>query len=246
MNQNNVKIRNQALINSIKIGAKVGLLGPGPVLFGGMLGFGAMGQGSGLSIWHTTAISFFMYALPGQVVFIEMMTMGSAASAIAIAVALTSTRFLTMTLTLFPQIPKTAHEPPRLLMVHMLAMSTWTTCMRDFPKILPEHRYGYYIGIGLVCWLISVPSTFLGYLIADAVPPWVTYALVFVNPLFFLLSFTEVALVINRISILVGGIVGTILYPIYPDHALLITGIVFGTCVYVIDYVLRKRKQVSQ
>ena len=60
MNQNNVKIRHQALINSIKIGAKVGLLGPGPVLFGGMLGFGAMGQGSGLSIWHTTAISFFM------------------------------------------------------------------------------------------------------------------------------------------------------------------------------------------
>ena len=93
MNQNSVKIRHQALINSIKIGAKVGLLGPGPVLFGGMLGFGAMGQGSGLSIWHTTAISFFMYALPGQVVFIEMMTMGSAASAIAIAVALTSTIF---------------------------------------------------------------------------------------------------------------------------------------------------------
>ena len=76
-----------------------------------MIGFGAMGHGIGLSILQTSAISFLMYALPGQIVFIEMMSMGAASSVVAIAVALTSTRFLTMVLTLFPQIPKQKNEP---------------------------------------------------------------------------------------------------------------------------------------
>ena len=98
---------------AMKLGVKSALYGPGPVLLAGMIGFGAMGHGIGLSMLQTSAISLLMYALPGQIVFIEMMSMGAASSVVAIAVALTSTRFLTMTLTLFPQIPKLKNEPSR-------------------------------------------------------------------------------------------------------------------------------------
>ena len=207
-----------------------------------MIGFGAMGHAVGLSVFQVTMISFFMYALPGQIVFIEMMSMGVSASAIAIAVALTSTRFLTMVLTLFPQIPKEKNEPPRMLSVHLVAMSCWTFCMRDFPKMKSEVRYGYFLGIGLICWLLAVPGTVIGYVVSEYVPIWITWPLLFVNPLFFLLTFTEVVIPLNRVAILVGGIAGAIFYHIFPENALLISGLGIGSLVYLWDYAQRRRR----
>lgn len=226
---------------SLQYGIMAGLKGPVPVLIAGMIGFGAMGHGAGLSLFQSTMISFAIYALPGQIVFVEMMMMGSIASAIALAVAFTSTRFLTMTLTLFPQIPKSEKEPSRFLSVHLVAMSAWTYCMNDFPKIKPELRYAYFLGIGLICWLISIPATMLGYFLADLVPDWISYALLFVNPLFFLLSFTSVPVRVNRVAIIVGGLAGAVAYQVIPDFALLIAGLGFGTLVYTFDYLRRRR-----
>lgn len=231
---------NMNFSNALKLGVKAGLYGPGPVLLAGMIGFGAMGNSVGLTALQTTAISFFMYALPGQIVFIEMMSLGAASSVVAIAVALTSTRFLTMVLTLFPQIPKEKNEPSRLLSVHLVAMSAWAYCMRDFPKIKPEIRYGYFLGIGLICWALAIPGTILGFIIAAYVPLWVAIPLVFVNPLFFLLSFVDVVSPVNRLAIIVGGLAGSVIYQIYPQYALLICGLGFGSLVYLFDVCKRK------
>lgn len=222
------------------LGVKTGIAGPAPVLLAGMLGFGAMSHGAGIDVFFASLISFAVFALPGQVVFVEMVSVGASASAIAFAVALTSTRFVTMTLTLFPQIPKKLNEPPRLVSVHLLAMSAWTYCMQEFPKLKPELRYGYFIGIGTICWLISAPATFIGYWLSDAVPIWVTYALLFVNPLFFLMSFTEVPIKVNQVAILIGGVSGLFAFTWYPENALLICGGGFGSLVYLIDFIYRK------
>lgn len=225
----------------MKLGVKAGIYGPGPVLLAGMIGFGAMGHGIGLSWLQTTSISFLMYALPGQIVFIEMMSMGASSSVITIAVALTSTRFLTMVLTLFPQIPKAHKEPSRLLSVHLVAMSSWAFCMRDFPKMKPEVRYGYFLGIGLICWVLAVPGTILGYIVYEYVPIWIVLPLVFVNPLFFLLSFADVVVPLNRIAIVVGGLSGAFFYSYFPENALLMSGLGCGTLAYFYDYFKRKK-----
>lgn len=239
----------QEPINSFRqafwLGVKSGLLGPAPVLAAGMLGFGAMSHGAGFDSLFAVLISFFVFALPGQVVFVEMVTLGASASAIAFAVAITSTRFLTMTLTLFAQVPKQLNEPPRLLTVHLLAMSAWTYCMLEFPKMKPELRHGYFIGIGMICWLIAVPATYIGFWLSDTVPVWAIYAMLFVNPLFFLMSFTEVAVRVNQIAICVGGLSGLVIFQIYPENALLICGGIFGSCVYLIDLFRRKRLEIK-
>jgi predicted branched-subunit amino acid permease len=117
--------------------------------------------------------------------------------------------------------------------------------MRDFPKIKPEVRYGYFLGIGLLCWILAIPGTILGYVLSEYVPIWVTIPLVFVNPLFFLLSFVDVVIPLNRMAIIVGGIAGAFFYQIYPENALLISGLGFGSLVYGIDYFRRKRKSSS-
>jgi hypothetical protein len=64
------------------------------------------------------------------------------------------------------------------------------------------------------------------------VPLPLTLALVFLNPLFFLLTFAEVKPLANRLAIVLGGLLGPLTYLISPDHSLLITGLVGGSLAY--------------
>ena len=237
--------RFQSIKNAFWSGLRHGAGAPALVLFAGMMGFGAMCRSNGLDIWLTTAITASVFALPGQIVYVEMMSMGAAGLSVAIAVVFTATRFLTMTLTLFPQMAKRSQGKSNLLAVHVLSMSSWAICMREFPQIKPEHRYAYFVGIGLACWGISIPGTAIGYLAAGMVPKAITYGFLFINPLFFLLTFADVKVSINRLAILLGGVSGTLLYLVMPSQSLLIAGLVCGTFAYVLDYYWRRRSKFS-
>jgi predicted branched-subunit amino acid permease len=219
---------------------------PAMVLFAGMVGFGAMGKTSGFDLSFTTLSSLLMFALPGQVVLMEMMLEGASLLAIALAVTLTSTRFITMTVSLFPQLDRRDQNTCLYASVHLLAMTTWAVSMREFARIEPQHRLSYFAGLGLLCWIISVPGTILGYLLAGVVPVFITLGLIFINPLFFLLTFAEVKPWINRIAIALGCVMGPMFYLLDRDTSLLTTGIVGGTLAYWIDrQYLRKRRSVS-
>ena len=218
---------------------------PAMVLFAGMVGFGAMGKTNGFDVWFTSFTSFFMFALPGQVVLLEMAITGSSVLAIALAVTLTSTRFITMTVTLFPQFHQKDRNRGLYASVHLLAMTAWAISMREFHSIEMKHRLSYFVGLGLLCWLISVPGTILGFYLAGMVPQAVTLGLVFINPLFFLLTFTEVKPLINRIALSLGCIFGPIFFVIDRDTSLLSAGLVAGTLAYFIDrQFLRKKSGV--
>mgnify|MGYP000506436261 CR=1 FL=1 len=215
---------------------------PAMVLFAGMVGFGAMGKTNGLDVWFTGATSFLMFALPGQVVLLEMAITGSSALAIALAVTLTSTRFITMTVTLFPQFHDKDRNRGLYASVHLLAMTAWAISMREFHAIESKHRLSYFIGLGLLCWLISIPGTILGFFLAGMVPVAVTLGLVFINPLFFLLTFTEVKPWVNRIAIGLGFVLGPLFFILDRDTSLLTTGLVAGTMAYLIDRKLIRKK----
>ena len=205
------------------------------VLFAGMVGFGAMGRTQGFDAWMTGLTSLLMFALPGQVVMLEMFISGSSLLAIGFAVTLTSTRFVTMVVTLFPQLHRRDRNPLLYLWVHMLAMTAWAVSMREFPRMRAQHRLNYFIGLALPCWLISPLGTVLGYYVAGWVPTPVTLALVFINPLFFLLTFTDVKPWGNRLAIGLGCLLGPLFFMLDADSSLLLTGLVGGTAAYLID-----------
>lgn len=205
------------------------------VLFAGMVGFGAMGRSHGFDAWMTGLTSLLMFALPGQVVMLEMFISGSSLLAIGFAVTLTSTRFVTMVVTLFPQLHRRDRNPLLYLWVHMLAMTAWAVSMREFPRMRPQHRLNYFIGLALPCWLISPLGTVLGYYVAGWVPTPVTLALVFINPLFFLLTFTDVKPWGNRLAIGLGCLLGPVFFMLDADSSLLLTGLVGGTAAYLVD-----------
>ena len=223
-------------------GAKDAFGVPAAILFAGMLGFGAMGQANGLDVWLTGATSFFMFALPGQVVLVEMLVLSASGVTIAIAVTLTATRFFTMCLTLFPQFPEKQRSSFYYLVVHFVAMTAWAVSMRDVPKMKAEERLSYFTGFAFVCWAVSTPATVLGFMLAGQVPSYINLGLVFINPLFFLLTFTEVKPRGNRLAILLGGPIGLLSYLWFPDYSLLIAGIMGGTIAYMIDKHFRNRQ----
>jgi predicted branched-subunit amino acid permease len=216
-------------------GIRDALGAPVLVLFAGMVGFGAMGRTHGFDAWMTGLTSLLMFALPGQVVMLEMFISGSSILAIGFAVTLTSTRFVTMVVTLFPQLHRRDRNPLLYLWVHMLAMTAWAVSMREFPRMQPQHRLNYFIGLALPCWLISPLGTVLGYFVAGWVPAPVTLALVFINPLFFLLTFTDVKPWGNRLAIGLGCVLGPVFYMLDADSSLLLTGLVGGTAAYWMD-----------
>ena len=215
---------------------------PAIVLFSGMVGFGAMSKTSGLDIWFASFSSLFMFALPGQVVLLEMISAVSSAIAVIMAVTLTSTRFITMTVALFPQLDDKDRNRSLYAHVHLLAMTAWAVSMREFESIETQHRFSYFIGVGLLCWLISVPGTILGYLLASMVSPAITLGLIFINPLFLFLTFADVKAWINRIAILLGCVLGPFFYFIDQDSSLLAAGLIGGTAAYLIDRKLLRKK----
>jgi predicted branched-subunit amino acid permease len=216
-------------------GVRDGRGAPAMVLFAGMVGFGAMGRTNGFDLWFTTATSFLMFALPGQIVMLEMILLGASSLTIALATSLTATRFVTMTATLFPMLHERDRNKQLYAKVHLLAMTAWAVSLKEFQTIEPKHRLSYFVGLGILCWLISVPGTIVGFLIAGSVPMPITLGLIFINPLFFLLTFTEIKVSGYRLAILLGSIAGPIFYLMDRDTSLLTAGLIGGTLAYWID-----------
>lgn len=214
---------------------------PAAVLLAGMIGFGALGHASGLSLGVTAATSIFIYALPGQVVFVEMIALGASGLAIALAVTLTAARFLPMTLTLVPQFAKEDRHGMLYATSHFISMTSWAVMMREFANIAPARRSAYFTGFGLVCWASGIPGTIIGYMIAGHVPMPITAGLVMLNPLFFLLSFADVKAQASRLALLIGGISGPLVYSFAPGWSILICGLVGGSAAFLIDLSLRRR-----
>lgn len=104
-------------------GVKDAIRAPVLVLVAGMLGFGAAGHIYDLGLLFTTATTFFLFALPGQIVLFEMLMSGASMLSIGIAVSLTSSRFLTMAVTLFPQLHRDDRKRGLYASVHLLAMT---------------------------------------------------------------------------------------------------------------------------
>jgi predicted branched-subunit amino acid permease len=226
---------------AFQAGLKQALGAPMLVLFAGMVGFGAMAKTLGFGIWLPMLASVLVFALPGQVVLFEMLSTGASALTAGLAVTLSSSRFITMVVTLFPQMDPQDRRPGLYARVQLLAMTAWAVSMREFPHMAPTYRLPYFTGLGLPCWLIAMPATVLGYLLAGHVPMAVTLALVFINPLFFLLTFTDVRPWLYRAAIVGGGLACPFFYEWDRDSSLLASGLVAGTAAYLIDRWWRHR-----
>jgi predicted branched-subunit amino acid permease len=212
---------------------------PSALLFATGLGFGALARDGGFSIAHTAFITATMFAAPNQVVLVDQLARNETLLAAAFAVTLAALRLLPMTVTIVPLLKGSR---PRLvpatllsvLAVHFIAVSPWIESQRRLPALPPDLRLASHLGYGLAYWSVMVVGTVLGYLVAGSVPVMVTATLLFLTPIYFLLSLLATARVrMDFLAIGLGCALAPALYLALPGFDLLATGILGGTLAFL-------------
>lgn len=209
---------------------------PAAVLVAGYLGFGALAASNDIPLAVAVASTAVIWALPGQLIFVEMHTLAAPVAATVLAVMLSSARFLPMTLMLMPEMRDPRHPPWKYYVVaQLLSLSGWTMAVARFPDLPRQERLAWFYGFVLVLMSVSVLSTAAGHLGADRLPPLVSLALVFMAPMYYLLILTgAVRERIAALGLACGAVAGPIAYLVTPDWSVVLGGLAGGTVAFLL------------
>ena len=207
---------------------------PALVLAAGYVGFGALSAGHGLSLAGTLLSTLLIWALPAQLILVEMHTLGAPFFAVFLTAVLSGARFLPMTVILAPLLYEARSRPlHQYAAAHFISMSGWAWAMARFPGMPPERRLGYFFGFTSTLMASALASTALGYLAGDLLPPMARLAFVFMSPMYFLLLLAGGPNdARGYLAIVVGAVAGPLAHFVTPQWSVLIAGIAGGTLAY--------------
>ena len=216
---------------------------PALVLAAGYMGFGALAAGNGLTFAGTVLSTLFIWALPGQLILVEMHTLGAPFFAVLLSVMTSAVRFLPMTLVMMPLLREAPNRDARFYMAaQLISMTGWAWAMARFPAIPPERRLGYFFGFALTLMASAGTATVLGFIAGDLLPPLAKLAFVFMSPIYFLLMLAgSTSDALGRSAIFFGAIVGPVSHFVTPQWSVLVAGLVGGTLGYTAHRAWRVR-----
>lgn len=222
-----------------RAGLIAGLGAPGFALIASFIGFGALSRELGLSLPLSMLSTVTIWAVPGQMALAEMQALGADFFAIVVAVTLINARFLPMTMPLFAYLRShqggLRHQAALYALGQFVALTFWTGSMRVVPMLPMGQRMPWLYGFGVSCIGISLLATIGGYAAASTLPVALKLALVFLNPLFFLIVFSaDVKGAGNISAIIAGAAIGLAVHPFWPDWSLMAGGVVGGSIAFAI------------
>ena len=222
--------------HALRAGAREALGVPAAVLGAGFLGYGSLAGDAGYSIWLTLTATLAIWALPGQLVLLDMWQAGAPLIAVILAVSLANARFLPMTMTLMPMLRDDSHPTWRYyLAAHLVAMVAWVACMRRCPGMPARERLHFFMGFGTVCVVSCAVMVAIGYLIADAIPQQLQIGLVFLSPLyFFVIMAGEVRSRLMALALGCGAVAGPLCQLYSPQWGVLMAGVGGGSVAFLI------------
>jgi predicted branched-subunit amino acid permease len=215
-------------------GARVALGVPSAVLAAGYLGFAALAKAGQFPLWAALLSTATVWALPGQLVMIEMHNAGALPTLIVIAVTFTAMRFLPMTVSFMPLL----REPRQrawhaYFAAHVLAMTNWALSIGPVRKLPMEQRLPYFVGFAATTWIACIVATAVGYFLAGAFSPLVNHGLVLISPLYFVLILSgEYRNRIGIASLAFGALAGPLLFRVAPEWSVMLGGLIGGTAAY--------------
>ncbi|WP_137391371.1 AzlC family ABC transporter permease [Rhodoligotrophos defluvii] len=218
---------------------------PGLVMISSFLGFGAFVRSLGLQVdlgWYTT---LFIWALPGQVVFLTMLAQGAGLIAIALAVTLTAVRLLPMVMLVLSK-SRLEGQPrwPEYLAAHLIAITLWVIADRSLDRVPREQRLPWVMGIGTAMILAMLMTLTAGFYLSEALPPLVAIALVFMTPTFFGLSLVGGAsYAFDYLAIGLAAALTPVGMIYFPQVDLLFAGVVGGLAAFLLLHPRRRRRR---
>lgn len=209
---------------------------PAAVLAAGYLGYGALAAENGYSVALAMFATVSIWALPGQLILIELHALGASALATVFAAALSGARFLPTTMSLLPVLRHGRHGRLRLYAIaHLVSMTTWAVAMRRCPELPREQRAPYFVGFALVCIAASVASCPVGFYLSGAFHPLVRLGFVFLTPVyFFVILIGDVRTRLAAVALACGGLAGPLFHLLSPQWSVLLSGFAGGSLAYLI------------
>lgn len=206
---------------------------PGAVLFASFFGFGAFARESGLDLVQAV-FAAGIFALPGQVVLADEWATGTGLAAAFLAVTLTAIRLLPLTVALLPVI-REERTPlwQQLVLSHLVAITVWVEAMRHAPALPRAARIPFFAGMGIALVPAVLLAAVCGHVAAGVVPEPLAAGLMFLTPLYFLLSMLAAAREgLDFGAIAIGLLLGPVFFLTTPGIDLLLTGLVGGSIAY--------------
>lgn len=200
------------------------------------VGFGSMIKNMDWSLGNALYSTFSTWALPGQIAMAEMAAEGAPLMAIVLAVFFINARLLPMVASLLPQVRREGMPAWGYYLGAMLiAATSWVGTMRRLPDLLPDQRFSFMVGYGLLLYTGSPLFTAAGYLLAGHVPEPITLGLVYLNPLYFLVLFlVDLRSRTKVMALAFGALLGPTTYLFAPDWSLVATGLIGGTAAWML------------
>lgn len=235
-----------ATLPSDRAAFKLGLIEasglPGPMLMISMIGFGSLCHETGFSLLKALVTTASVWALPGQMAYVELLTAGAPAFALLFAVGLANARFLPMVATFLPYIrPGVPSRAAQFGLSHFVTANSWIFVIRRSPDLAPERRWAYFMGFAVSCLALGLLGTALGYVLAGVVSKTVTQGLLFLNPVYFMLLFLDAPGRSALFAALIGAVAGPLLASLSSDWGLLAAGLIAGTLGFALNRALKAR-----
>ncbi|MGB0670545.1 MAG: AzlC family ABC transporter permease [Rhodospirillales bacterium] len=223
-------------------GIKACLGAPIIIMSASFLGFGSLIQASNMGLWAGLFSTFFSWALPGQVITVEGVSLGASVASITLSVFLTNVRLLPLTVSLLPHLRATNTPKPLLYLAsHLVAVTSWAVCMRRCPDLPEEERLPFFLGFACLLWVVSLVFTIIGFYAAGTMPPPISLGLILLSPYYFLLVLVDGARDRARVAALCLGLFfGPLFHLASPEWGLLATGLIGGSLAYGLGRLGRK------
>ena len=206
------------------------------VLAGTYIGMGALAHGFGMASWWLVLSTLLVWAAPAQVILVSALGTGAAPIEVAIAVCLSAIRLFPMVVALLPLLrgPSTRLRD-LLLPTHFTSVSMWVESLRLLPVMPRERRIAFCNGLSVGYMGTAASFGFVGYYLAAELPPLLAGALLFLTPMSFLISTANnCRQMVDRLALVLGLVLGTILTAMHVQLDLMWTGIGGGTLAYVV------------
>lgn len=208
---------------------------PGFALFSTMVGFSTIAKEAGFDIWQVSATTLTVWGMPGQVAFASLYASGASLIIIFLAVSLANMRMMLMVISGYNILGLHQHTLPlwkKMCLMHIMAITSWAQIGRIKEKYPPSLLLSYYVGFSITIYLFGLSGTILGYFVDHFATTQVLRVITFMTPLYILLLVISSKDALNRLAVLLGGMIIPIIYPVFLDWSILIGGVAGGTLAF--------------
>jgi predicted branched-subunit amino acid permease len=208
----------------------------GLVMAASFMGFGALLRSLDFDLVLGLSTIPLIWALPGQVVFVDSMDKGLGLLATGLAVSITAVRLMPLTVLVLSQTRvKSAPRWPEFIAAHFVAITLWLLSNQKLDAISYRQRLPWLIGLGGALCGSMIGFSLLGYVLADMLPLPLGAGLVFLTPSFFLVSLLSgIRWRFEYLALILGAALGPMTFAVAPELDLFVAGIIGGTIAFLL------------